>query len=192
MPYDDVTEEMRYMAKAVNFGIIYGISPYGLSNNTGVSSAEAKSFIEKYFQMYPTIKTFLNSSVEKAKQNGFVTTLLGRRRNITEIYSTNHNTQMFGERAAMNMPRQGTASDIIKLAMLKVFDELKKQNLKSKLILQIHDELILDVLEEEKHKVIKIVKQSMENVMKLKVPLVADISVGKNLFDTSEIPKDYF
>ena len=192
VPYDDVTEEMRYMAKAVNFGIIYGISPYGLSNNTGVSSAEAKSFIEKYFQMYPTIKTFLNSSVEKAKQNGFVTTLLGRRRNITEIYSTNHNTQMFGERAAMNMPLQGTASDIIKLAMLKVFDELKKQNLKSKLILQIHDELILDVLEEEKHKVIKIVKQSMENVMKLKVPLVADISVGKNLFDTSEIPKDYF
>ncbi len=183
IPYDEVDDNKRRMAKAVNFGIIYGISPYGLSNNTGVSVSEAKSFIEAYFEMFPTIHAFLESSVEKAKEKGYVSTLLGRRRNITEIYSTNHNTQMFGERAAMNMPLQGTASDIIKLAMLKVFDELKKNNLKSKLILQIHDELVLDVFEDELERVRNIVKDCMENVVKLKVPLVAKISVGKNLYD---------
>lgn len=182
-PYNEVDDNKRRMAKAVNFGIIYGISPYGLSNNTGVSVSEAKSFIEKYFEMFPTIHSFLDSSVEMAKQKGYVSTLLGRRRNITEIYSTNHNTQMFGERAAMNMPLQGTASDIIKLAMLKVFDELKKNNLKSKLILQIHDELVLDVFENELEQVQKIVKECMENVVKLKVPLVAKLSFGKNLYE---------
>ena len=183
LAYNEVDDDKRRMAKAVNFGIIYGISPYGLSNNTGVSVSDAKNFIEAYFQMYPTIQSFLQSSVEMAKQKGYVSTLLGRRRNITEIYSTNHNTQMFGERAAMNMPLQGTASDIIKLAMLKVFNTLKERGLKSKLILQIHDELILDVLEDEKEEVTKIVKDCMENIVELKVPLVAQISVGKSLFE---------
>ena len=183
IPYEMVKENKRRMAKAVNFGIIYGISPYGLSKNTGVSVQEAKEFIDTYFKMYPTIHSFLQSSVEMAKEKGYVTTLLGRRRNITEIYSTNHNTQMFGERAAMNMPLQGTASDIIKLAMLKVFKTLKEQNLKSKLILQIHDELVLDVLEEEKAQVEQIVKNCMENIVSLKVPLTISLSIGKNLFD---------
>ncbi len=183
IPYEMVDDEKRRMAKAVNFGIIYGISPYGLSNNTGVSVQEAKAFIETYFMMYPTIQNFLQSSVEMAKDKGYVTTLLGRRRNISEIYSTNHNTQMFGERAAMNMPLQGTASDIIKLAMLKVFNKLKEKNLKTKLILQIHDELVLDVLEEEQEEVAKIVQDCMENIVTLKVPLVVQISTGKNLYD---------
>ena len=182
VPYEMVDDNMRRTAKAVNFGIIYGISPFGLSKNIGTSMAEAKEYIEAYFSMYPTIKAFMDNSVLEAKQQGFVTTLLGRRRNITEIYSTNHNTAMFGERAAMNMPLQGTASDIIKKAMLNVDRALTEQNLKSKLILQIHDELILDVPENEIEQVKKLLKDCMENVISLKVPLTIDISVGKDWF----------
>ena len=181
-PYEQVTGDMRRTAKAVNFGIIYGISPFGLSKNIGSSMIEAKEYIDTYFNRYPTIKTFLDNSILEAKQKGYVTTLLGRRRNITEIYSTNHNTAMFGERAAMNMPLQGTASDIIKLAMLKVDKALTEQKLKSKLILQIHDELILDVPEDEVEQVKKLLKECMENVVSLKVPLTIDISIGKDWY----------
>lgn len=187
VPYNEVTKDMRRTAKEVNFGIIYGISPYGLSQGIGVSVGQAKAYIDKYFEMYPTIKDFLNNSVEKAKQQGFVTSLLGRRRNITEIYSTNHNTAMFGERAAMNMPLQGTSADIIKLAMIKVCEEIKKQNLKSKIILQIHDELIFDVPDGEKKVMLNLVKTAMENVLNLDVPLVVDVSMGTNWFDTKQV-----
>ena len=182
-PFNQVSAEQRRMAKAVNFGIIYGISPYGLSVNTGIKVEEAKKYIEKYFEMYPTIKSFLTQSIKTAKEQGYVTTLLGRRRNITEIYSTNHNVAMFGERAAMNMPLQGTSSDIIKLAMLKVNERIKKEKLQSKLILQIHDELLFDVPLSEKNKMLEIVKDCMENVVSLSVPLIVDITTGKDWFD---------
>lgn len=185
-PLEKVTSEQRRMAKAVNFGIIYGISPYGLSVGTGISVAEAKRYIDKYFEMYPTIKSFLNKSVEEVKEKGFVSSLFGRRRNIAEVYSTNHNVAMFGERAAMNMPLQGTASDIIKLAMLQMSQHIAGLKLKSKLILQIHDELIFDVPENEKEQMMKIIKSTMENVVKLDVPLVAEVSVGKNWFECDE------
>ncbi len=180
IPFDDVNDNQRRKAKAVNFGIIYGISAFGLSKNAQISVKEASEYIDAYFKTYPTIKSFLESSVEQAKSKGYVTTLLGRRRNIAEIFSLNHNTAMFGERAAMNMPLQGTASDIIKLAMIKIQDELEKQNLKSKLVLQIHDELVFDVPENEKDIMEKLVKNCMENVVKLNVPLVAKLSFGKN------------
>lgn len=183
IPFNQVTAEQRRMAKAVNFGIIYGISPYGLSANTGIKVDEAKHYIEKYFAMYPTINKFLSQSVQTAKEQGYVTTLLGRRRNIAEIFSTNHNVAMFGERAAMNMPLQGTASDIIKLAMLKVSEKLKSEKLNSKLILQIHDELLFDVPLSEQDRMMKIIKDCMENVVSLSVPLIVDISTGKNWFD---------
>lgn len=183
IPFEEVTAQQRRAAKAVNFGIIYGISPYGLANNLGISAAEAKEYIDRYFATYPTIQAFMQKSVETAKQQGYVSSLFGRRRNIEEIYSTNHNVAMFGERAAMNMPLQGTASDIIKLAMVKIFDELKNQNLKTKMILQIHDELIFDVPKTEVYKVKALVKTCMENIVKLNVPLIVDINTGKNWFD---------
>lgn len=182
-PFNEVSAEQRRMAKAVNFGIIYGISPYGLSVGAGISIGEARIYIDKYFDMYPTIKGFLENSVENAKNQGFVSTLLGRRRNISEIYSTNHNVSMFGERAAMNMPLQGSASDIIKLAMLKISEQIKEKQLKSKLILQIHDELIFDVPLNEKEQMTALVKNCMENVISLKVPLIVDITTGKNWFE---------
>lgn len=180
VPFDEVTPLQRRNAKAVNFGIIYGISPFGLSKNAQISVAEAGQYIDAYFKTYPTIKQFLESSINEAKTKGFVTTLLGRRRNISEIFSLNHNTAMFGERAAMNMPLQGTASDIIKLAMIAVQNKIDTLNLKSKLVLQIHDELVFDVPQNEKEIMKNMVKDAMENVIKLNVPLVAQISFGKN------------
>ncbi len=183
VPYNQITSDQRRAAKAVNFGIIYGISPYGLARNIGTDANSARRYIERYFQTYPTIKNFLESSVESAKKNGFVTTLLGRRRNIAEVFSNNHNVAMFGERAAMNMPLQGTASDIIKLAMLKITQIIKEKGLKSKLILQIHDELIFDTPKSEVAQLTSLVRECMENIVKLRVPLVVDISSGRSWFD---------
>ena len=183
VPFSEVTSAQRRAAKAVNFGIIYGISPYGLANNLGISPAQAKIYIDKYFETYPTIKSFMQKSVETAKKQGYISTLFGRRRNIEEIYSTNHNVAMFGERAAMNMPLQGTASDIVKLAMIQIFEQLEKLNLKTKMILQIHDELIFDVPKDELEQVTVLVKHFMENVVKLNVPLEVDINTGKDWFD---------
>ena len=179
-PLDKVTENDRRNAKAVNFGIIYGISAYGLANNTGIDAKDAKMYIDKYFETYPTIRSFLDSSVAEVKSKGYVTTLLGRIRNIDEVFSSNRNVSSFGERAAMNMPLQGSASDIIKLAMINVTRELAKHKLDAKLILQIHDELILDVASSDVKAVAKIIKKEMESVIKLNVPLVVDISAGSN------------
>lgn len=179
---DDVTPEMRRSAKAVNFGIIYGISPYGLATNLGISQSVARDYIERYFHTYPTIKQFLDSSVDSYKQRGYVTTLFGRIRNFDNVVSTSRESK-FSERAAMNMPLQGTASDIIKIAMLNVYNELKKQNLKAKLILQIHDELILDVPEDEIEAVTNLVREQMENVAELRVPLKVEIGVGNNWYE---------
>ena len=183
VPLNEVTPNMRRMAKAVNFGIIYGISEYGLSRNVHITPKEAKEFIAKYFELYPSIKQYMEANVQIAKDNGYATTLLGRVRYIPELSSTNYTLRQFGERVAMNMPLQGTASDIIKMAMINVQNRLKAERLNSKLILQIHDELIIDTAKEEIDRVKSILKEEMENVVKLNVPLTVDVSAGKTWFD---------
>ncbi|NCA67773.1 MAG: DNA polymerase I, partial [Clostridia bacterium] len=176
----EVTGEMRRRAKAVNFGIIYGISDYGLSDNIGTSVAEAKRFIEKYFETYPSVKKYMEDTKRYAHENGYVRTLFGRVRYIPELKSSNFNLRSFGERAAMNMPLQGSASDIIKIAMINVYNALKNEGLHSKLLLQVHDELIIDAPIAEVDRVKRMLKNEMEKVAKLTVPLVADVSSGNN------------
>lgn len=182
VPIDKVTPSMRRDAKAVNFGIVYGISDYGLSQNIKTSRVKAKIYIDNYFSRYPKIKEFMDKNIEFAKTNGYAKTLFGRIRMIPELNSSNFNVRKFGERVAMNMPLQGTASDIIKLAMIATFRELK--NLKSHIILQVHDELVIDTEKSELEKVKEIVKSCMENVKTFKVPLIVNVGEGKNLFDT--------
>lgn len=183
VPIQDVTPMMRRTAKATNFGIIYGISDFGLSQNINSTRKEAKMYIEKYFAKYPKIKKYMDDNVEKAKETGYSFTLFNRRRRVLELNSSNYNTRQFGERIAMNMPLQGSASDIIKLAMINVYKELKLRNLKSKMILQVHDELIIDCPREEITEVATILKENMENVVTLSVPLSVDVSFGKTWFD---------
>ena len=183
VPLDDVTSNMRRMAKAVNFGIIYGISEFGLSKNVHMTPREAKEFIAKYFELYPSVKSYMDESVKLAKERGYASTLLGRRRYIPELNSSTFVLRQFGERVAMNMPLQGTASDIIKMAMINVQNKMLECNLKSKLILQIHDELIVDTTSDEVDIVSNILKQEMESVVKLSVPLIVDVSMGKSWFD---------
>ena len=183
VPIAEVTPEMRSSCKAVNFGIIYGISDFGLSENIGVSVKEAKRFIEKYFELYPGVDKFMHDVVEVAKKQGYVTTLSGRKRSIPELSSAVYNVRAFGERVAINTPMQGTASDIIKIAMIKVYHRLLKEGLKAKMILQVHDELVIDTPEAEVEKVASILKEEMESVYTLKVPLVASVGVGDNWVD---------
>lgn len=183
VPVELVNKDMRRMAKAVNFGIIYGISDFGLSHNTKISMKKAHEYIQLYFERFPKIKAYLDSSVEQAKLNGYVTTITGRRRQIPEIKSANYNLRSFGERAAMNMPLQGSAADIMKIAMLKVDKALSDSKLKSKIVLQIHDEIIVDCYPEEAEAVKTIVKQQMENAVELACPLVAETEEGKTLYE---------
>ena len=180
---EDVSSQMRTMAKAVNFGIIYGISEFGLSKNVHMSPKEAKEFIAKYFELYPQVKSYMDNNINIAKEKGYAITLLGRVRYIPELNSSNYTLRQFGERVAMNMPLQGTASDIIKMAMINVQQQIKKLNLKSKLILQIHDELIVDTHKDEIEIVSKILKTEMQNVVKLLVPLTVDVNIGKSWFE---------
>ena len=181
VPIDKVSASMRRDAKAVNFGIVYGISDYGLSQNIKTSRMKAKAYIDSYFTRYPKIKEYMDKNIEFAKENGYAKTVFGRIRMIPELSSSNYNVRKFGERVAMNMPLQGTASDIIKLAMISTFRELK--GLESHIILQVHDELVIDVKKEELEKVEKIVKSCMENVKAFKVPLTVNVGEGKTLFD---------
>ena len=181
VPVDMVNEQERRDAKAVNFGIIYGISDFGLSQNIKTSVAKAKHYIENYFIKYPKIKTFMDGNIAFAKENGFIKSYFGRIRHIPEIKSSNRVTEKFGERVAMNMPLQGTASDVIKLAMIKVFEKLK--GMKSHMILQVHDELIVDCPKDELEKVKQILKSCMESVCNFVVPLTVSVSSGKNLFE---------
>lgn len=181
VPIEDVTPAQRRDAKAVNFGIIYGISDYGLAQNIKTSRKRAKDYIDSYFTRYPKVKEFSEKNIAFAKENGYIRTSFGRIRNIPEINASNYSVRSFAERVAMNMPLQGTASDIIKFAMIKVFNELK--GLKSQLILQIHDELIVDVYPGEEEKVKKILKDCMERIFKGKVKLIVSINEGKSLFD---------
>ena len=176
----DVTKDMRRMAKAVNFGIIYGISEYGLADNTGLSNKEAKEFIENYMNTYPEINKYMEDTIKYAHEHGFVKTLFGRIRNIPELENKNYMIRKMGERMALNTPIQGTSADIIKKAMVLVDFKMKEANLKSKMILQVHDELIFDAEESELDILNNIIKESMENVVSLTVPLKVDIESGKN------------
>ena len=180
VPIEDVTKDMRRKAKAVNFGIIYGISSYGLANDINVSPFEAKQFIEKYFLMYPKVKGFMDKNVEDGNKDGYVRTIMDRIRFIPELKSTNFNIKGFGERIAMNMPLQGSASDIIKKAMIDVYNALYEGGFKAKLILQVHDELLIDCPLDEVEDVSKLLGDCMQNVIKLSVALDAEVSVGDN------------
>ena len=180
VPEDMVTPQMRRHAKAVNFGIIYGISEYGLAKDLGISRARAKEFMQGYFATYPRVKEYMNEAIEEAKEKGYAQTLFGRRREVPELKASNANQRGFGERVALNMPLQGTASDIIKIAMLKVARGLQEGGYKSRLIMQVHDELIIDALPEEAEKVQKLLRESMENVIQLKVKLVVSVGKGGN------------
>lgn len=183
IPIDEVTKEQRSKAKAVNFGIVYGITDFGLGEQIGIGRKQAKQYIEQYLEKYQGIKRFMDDIVVKSKEMGYVETLFHRRRYIPEINSNNYMVRQFGNRVAMNTPIQGTAADIMKLAMINTYKKLKENKIKSKIILQIHDELLIEVEQEEKEKVIKILKQEMENVIKLKVPLQVDIETGTNLYN---------
>jgi len=176
----EVTDLLRTRAKAVNFGIVYGMGDFSLSQDLHISVKEAKSYIESYFEKYTGVKKYLDKTVENAKKDGYVTTMFGRRRYLPEILSSNFMTRSFGERAAMNTPIQGTAADIIKIAMVKVHSELEKRNLKSKLILQVHDELIIETLKSEAEEVKKLLTQCMTGAAQLDVPLVSDVGTGEN------------
>ena len=184
VPLAQVTHEQRSAAKAVNFGIVYGISDFGLARNLGVPVKRAAEYIRLYFERYPRVKAYLHESVEQAKANGYAVTLFGRRRATPELVSGNFNTRSFGERVAMNMPIQGTAADIIKLAMVRAPQILTENGLTAKLLLQVHDELIFDAPRAEAERVAALVKDCMENVIALSVPLVAEVRTGESWFET--------
>ncbi len=181
--FKDVTPQMRREAKAVNFGIIYGISDFGLSSNLGISPKKAGEYIKSYFAKYPEVKAYMDKNVAFAKENGYATTIFGRRRYIREINASNYNLRSFGERVAMNMPLQGSAADIIKIAMINLQKALEDNNLKSKLILQVHDEIVVDAFIDEKEIVEKLVRECMENAVKLSVPLTVEVKSSYNWFD---------
>jgi len=180
IPLEQVTPELRSRAKAVNFGLIYGISGFGLSRNTGVSVKEAGDFISRYFAKYPGVRDYMDRAAEDGQKNGYAVTLMGRRRNLPELQSAKAQIREFGKRAAMNTPVQGTAADIIKLAMVRVDEALKKEGLQARLVLQVHDELILECPPEEKEAASELLRKNMEEVMTLKVPLEADVHSGLN------------
>ncbi len=179
----DVTPTMRRQAKAVNFGILYGISSFGLAEDLGISMKEAKEFIDKYYEKYDGIKSYMKEQINDAYQKGYVTTLMNRKRKLDELKNTNYIIKQQGERMALNTPIQGTSADILKKAMIDIFNEFEKNNIKSKMILQVHDELIFNVLKDEEKIVRKIVEDCMVNVYKLDVPLKVEISVGKNWYE---------
>ncbi len=182
VPVEEVSKQLRSKAKAVNFGIVYGISEFGLAEQIDIKRNEAKQYIEQYLETYHGIKEYMTNIVEEAKRKGYVSTEFGRRRYIQELNSKNYMVRKFGDRAAMNTPIQGTAADIMKIAMIKVYNELKKRNLKSKVVLQIHDELLIETLLEEIDEVKDILKVSMENAAKLSVPLKVEVEEGKNWY----------
>ncbi|WP_404453499.1 DNA polymerase I [Virgibacillus necropolis] len=180
---DEVTSNMRRQAKAVNFGIVYGISDYGLSQSLGITRKEAKRFIDRYLESYPGVKTYMNTSIQDAKHQGFVSTLMNRRRYLPEITSRNFNQRSFAERTAMNTPIQGSAADIIKKAMIDLYEKLKDENLQARILLQVHDELILEAPKEELEKLKEIVPDIMEHTVPLSVPLKVDYEYGDSWFD---------
>ena len=183
LPLDQITSEERSKAKAVNFGLMYGQSSFGLSKALKISRGEAKDYITSYFQNFSQVKDYLDSLRESAEQTGYAQTMFHRKRFLPNINSTNRTIKSQAERVAINSPIQGTAADIIKKAMIDIFTEMKTQGLQSKMILQVHDELIFDVVESELEQMKKIVQEKMENVVKLKVPLTVDMGIGVNWYD---------
>lgn len=182
-PFEEVTDLQRRNAKAVNFGIVYGISSFGLSQDLSISTKEAKGYIDEYFKTYPGIKVFLDKLVSDAKEKGYCESMFGRRRPVPELKSSNFMTRSFGERVAMNSPIQGTAADIIKIAMLHVYDALKAAGLQSKLILQIHDELLIETRENETEEVRRILSEEMKNACHLAVELEIDLHTGSDWYE---------
>ena len=178
-----MTEELRRNAKAVNFGIVYGISSFGLSQDLSITRKEADAYIKGYFKTYPGIKRFLDDCVSQAKEKGYAVTLLGRRRPVPELTSKNFAQRNFGERVAMNAPIQGAAADIMKIAMSGVNTRLKEEGLRSRLVLQVHDELLIETKEEEVETVKKILEEEMGQAVSLRVPLEIDINVGDNWYE---------
>ena len=184
IPFEDVTPEQRSHAKAVNFGIIYGISDFGLARQLGITRTAAADYIKAYFERYPSIHAFMNRMIEDARKTGRAVTLYGRYRELADINSKNFQRRSFAERTAMNTPIQGTAADIMKMAMIAVYDKMKAGNFKSRVLLQVHDELVAEVTADEKEAVAKLLKETMESVVSLRVPLVADVNEGKNWAET--------
>ena len=183
IPFDEVTELQRRNAKAVNFGIVYGISSFGLSQDLSITRKEAADYIEKYFETYPKIKGFLDSMIQEGKEKGYVTTMFGRRRPVPELSSGNFMQRSFGERVAMNSPIQGTAADIIKIAMNRVYARLRAEGLKSRLVLQVHDELLIETYKEEIAEVSKILEEEMTGAAALSVPLSVDMHPGNSWYE---------
>jgi len=180
LPLEEVSSDQRRKAKTANFGIIYGITTFGLADRMEVSRAEAKELIDGYFQTYPKVKQYMEESVNKAREKGYTETLFGRRCYLPDINSHNATVRGYAERNAINAPIQGTAADIIKIAMVRIAKRMKKEGLRSKMILQVHDELNFSVFPEEKEVIQKLVIEEMESVCKLDVPLIADCGWGKN------------
>ncbi|MCR4585226.1 MAG: DNA polymerase I [Lachnospiraceae bacterium] len=183
VPFEEVTDLQRRNAKAVNFGIVYGISSFGLSQDLSISRSEAKEYIEQYFMTYPGVKDYLERAKEEAKKNGYSTTYFGRRRPIPELKNSNFMQRQFGERVAMNAPVQGTAADIMKIAMINVFDRIVREGLKSRLLLQIHDELLIETFEDEKDAVVSILREEMKNAADFPVELETDVHTGSDWYE---------
>jgi DNA polymerase-1 len=176
----NVSREQRSNAKTVNFGIIYGVSAFGLSNQTDLSRSESKDLIESYFKAYPELKNYISNQINFARENGYVETILGRRRYLKDINSRNPIVRGGAERNAVNAPVQGSAADIIKIAMVKISDKIKLNNFKSKMLVQVHDELIFEIYKPELQKMKELIKKEMESVFTLNVPLTVDIGIGEN------------
>jgi DNA polymerase-1 len=180
VPEESVNDEMRKRAKAVNFGIVYGISGFSLAKDIGITTAEASKYIKNYMMNYPSIELYLERVVADAKENGYTETLMGRRRYIPELNAANGMLRQFGKRVAMNAPIQGAAADVMKLAMIKVYDRLLREEPEAKIVMQVHDELIVEAPEERADAVCRIVREEMEGAVKLNIPLTVDVTVGKN------------
>jgi DNA polymerase-1 len=182
----DVSDSMREVAKRVNFGIVYGLSAFGLSRDLGLSIEQAQGFIDAYFLRYPRVKEYIEEQIDKAEKSGFVTTILGRRRYIPEIKNKNQGIRQFAQRQAVNTPIQGSASDLIKLAMIQIDSQLKARNLPAKMILQIHDELVFETAGAHIGEVVALAKDKMENVLELAVPVIVVVKKGKNWLEMEE------
>ena len=183
VPFEEVTSQQRRNAKAVNFGIVYGISSFGLSQDLSITKKEAAQYIEDYFKTYPGIKSFLDDTVKHAKKMGYVVTLFGRRRPVPELASSNFMQRSFGERVAMNAPIQGTAADIIKIAMIGVQRRLRERQMRSRLVLQVHDELLIEAYKPELDEIKNILREEMEQAVSLDVPLEVDMHTGENWYE---------
>ncbi|HEX3075176.1 MAG TPA: DNA polymerase [Ignavibacteriales bacterium] len=183
VPPEQVTPDMRRKAKEVNFGILYGLGPFGLKTRLGITQAHAKEIIEAYFKSYVNVKEYIENSIENARSKGYAETLLGRRRYLRNINNNNRVVRQFEERAAINMPIQGAAADMIKIAMINIHEEFAKKKFKSKMVLQVHDELLFDAHKSELDDIKPIIKEKMEKALKLDVPIVADIGIGDNWLD---------